>query len=71
MPTPTATSRDPKSPSHVARGRLGARARWGPEPRVLRLDALDGPARRLVLALVDAARREAAGGADPEAPPPT
>ena len=41
------------------RGRIGARKRWGP-PRVVRLDALDPPYRRLVLALVDAARKEAA-----------
>jgi hypothetical protein len=36
-------------------GRLGARARWGP-PRVVRLDDLSPEQRRLVLALVDAAR---------------
>lgn len=44
--------------SHAARGRLGAEKRWGPEPRVIRLDELTGPQRRLVLALVDAARKE-------------
>ncbi len=40
-------------------GRLGARIRWGPEPRVIRLDELTPPQRRLVVALVDAARKEA------------
>lgn len=41
-------------------GALGARRRWGDEPRVIRLDDLTSPQRRLVLALVDAARKEAA-----------
>ena len=40
-------------------GKLGMRARWG-EPRVVRLDDLTDPQRRLVVALVDAARQEAA-----------
>jgi hypothetical protein len=39
--------------------RLAARARWGEEPRVVRLDDLNPQQRRLVLALVDAARKEA------------
>lgn len=39
-------------------GRLGAAARWGPEPRVVRLDALSPEQRRLVLALVEAAKAE-------------
>lgn len=38
--------------------RLAARARWGPEPRIVRLDELTPPQRRLVLALVDAAKAE-------------
>ena len=41
-------------------GRLGARARWGDTPRVVRLDDLSRSQRRLVLALVDAARQESA-----------
>ena len=41
-------------------GRLGARRRWG-EPRIVRLDDLTAPQRRLVLALVEAARSEQAG----------
>jgi len=45
-------------PRKVAGGRLGARRRWGPEPRVVRLDDLTPPQRRLVLALVEAAKAE-------------
>jgi hypothetical protein len=48
-----------KNPTKVRAGTIGARQRWGPEPRVVRLDELTGPQRRLVLALVDAARKEA------------
>jgi hypothetical protein len=40
-------------------GKIGAAKRWGAEPRIVRLDALTPPQRRLVLALVDAARKEA------------
>jgi hypothetical protein len=40
-------------------GRIGARRRWG-EPGVLDLADLTPPQRRLVLALVDAARNEKA-----------
>lgn len=39
----------------VRAGTIGARTRWG-EPRVVRLDALTPEQRRLVLALVDAAK---------------
>lgn len=49
-----------KDPTKVRAGTIGARTRWaGHEPRVIRLDDLTGPQRRLVLALVDAARKEA------------
>lgn len=48
-----------KDPTKVRAGQIGARARWGEEPRIVRLDALTAPQRRLVLALVDAARKEA------------
>jgi hypothetical protein len=41
--------------SHAARGRLGAAKRWGPQ-RVVRLDELGPEQRRLVLALIAAAR---------------
>lgn len=47
-----------KDPVRVRAGRAGARRRWG-EPRVVRLDDLSAPQRRLVLALIDAARQEA------------
>lgn len=40
-----------------AAGRKGARKRWG-DPGVVRLDELTPPQRRLVLALVDAAKAE-------------
>ena len=47
----------------VRAGTIGARRRWG-EPRVLRLDQLSPEQRRLVLALVEAAKAapEPAGG---------
>lgn len=48
-----------KNPVFVEAGRRGARRRWGAEPRIVRLDSLTPPQRRLVLALVDAARKEA------------
>lgn len=47
--------------SHRERGRLGAVRRWGDgPPRIVRLDELEAPYRRMVVALVDAARKEAA-----------
>jgi len=46
-----------KNPVKQRAGQLGARRRWG-EPGVVRLDQLTAPQRRLVLALVDAARAE-------------
>jgi hypothetical protein len=46
---------DPKPLTHGERGRIGAQKRWGP-PRIVRLDELTAEQRRLVLALVDAAR---------------
>jgi hypothetical protein len=39
-------------------GQAGLRARWGDTPRVVRLDDLTAPQRRLVLALIAAARAE-------------
>lgn len=47
-----------KDPVLVAAGRRGALKRWG-EPRILRLDELTPPQRRLALALVEAVRKEA------------
>ena len=50
-----------KDPTKVRAGKIGARTRWAEHvPRVVRLDELTGPQRRLVLALVDAARKETA-----------
>ncbi|MCI0583175.1 MAG: hypothetical protein L0227_09850 [Chloroflexi bacterium] len=50
-----------KDPVKVRAGELGARARWGGEPpRVVRIDDLPPSLRRLVLALVSAARNEMA-----------
>ncbi len=46
-------------PASVESGRRGAQRRWGETPRVVRLDELSPPQRRLVLALVDAAKKEA------------
>lgn len=48
-----------KNPVFVESGRRGARKRWGAQ-RVVRLDDLTPEQRRLVSALIDAARREAA-----------
>jgi hypothetical protein len=45
----------PKDPAKVRVGHLGARKRWG-EPRTVRIDDLTPDQRRLVLALIDAAR---------------
>lgn len=60
-----------KDPVKVRAGSIGAHARWGDTPRVVRLDDLSSPQRRLVLALVDAARAEqqkaAAEGQSPAA----
>jgi hypothetical protein len=43
----------PKDPSRVARGRLGASVRWGPMPRLVRLDELTSDQRAVVLALIE------------------
>lgn len=57
-----------KDPLKVAAGQASARARWGLYPRTVRLDDLTSDQRRLVLALVSAAREnEAAGFGDPTA----
>ncbi len=49
-----------KDPSHIARGQLGARTRWG-APRVVRLDELTGPQRDLVMALINNMKAAPAG----------
>ena len=50
----------PKDPQKVKAGKASALARWG-EPRVIRLDTLRPEARRLVLALIAAAKEPASG----------
>lgn len=48
-----------KDPIKVRAGEIGARKRWGDHPtRVVRLDSLTPEQRRLVLALVAAAKAE-------------
>lgn len=50
-----------KDPTKVRAGTIGARNRWaGHTPRVVKLDELTPPYRRLVLQLVDAAKSEQA-----------
>lgn len=58
MPSSVVT---PKNPAKVAAGRAGALKRWGP-PRVVRLDELTPDQRRLVLAMIEAARAGKAAG---------
>jgi hypothetical protein len=59
-----------KDPAKVRVGMLGARARWG-EPRTVRIDDLTPDQRRLVLALIDAARQPAPpDGAQKRTPAP-
>jgi len=55
LPSLYARTREPMS--HQERGHIGARKRWdGHTPRTVKLDSLTGEQRRLVLALVEAAR---------------
>lgn len=57
-----------KDPVRVRAGHIGATRRWGAEPRVVRIADLTSEQRRLVLALIDAARLEthkAAADLDP------
>lgn len=56
-----------KNLGKVRGGQIGARRRWG-EPRIVRLDDLTPPQRRLVLALVDAARKEASSSVSETSP---
>ena len=44
-----------RDPQKVAAGKASAEKRWGPK-RVVRLDDLTAPQRRVILALIDAAR---------------
>lgn len=51
-----------KDPAKVRAGKIGARKRWaGHQARVVKLDSLTPEQRRLVVALIAAARREGAG----------
>jgi hypothetical protein len=52
----------PKDPIKQAAGRAGARARWEGDRRTVRLGELTPEQRRLVLALVAAAKAEKGGG---------
>ncbi len=52
-----------KNPVKVHAGEVGARRRWGPQ-RIVRLDDLTPEQRRLVLALVHAARTAPAAESD-------
>lgn len=53
-------SESSKDPRRVAAGKAGMRARWGEQPRIVRLDDLTMEQRRLVVALVEAAKSPAA-----------
>lgn len=57
-----------RDPTKVAAGRMGGRARWGPQ-RVVRLDSLDPAIREAVNALLrlDQARRTERTTQEPEA----
>jgi hypothetical protein len=50
-----------RDPQRVAAGKAGMLSRWGP-PRVVRLDDLTAPQRRVVLALIEAAKALSVGG---------
>jgi hypothetical protein len=56
-----------KNLAKVRAGKIGARSRWGP-PRVVRLHDLTPDQRRLVLALVEAARTSEKAAAACETP---
>jgi hypothetical protein len=48
-----------KDPAKVRAGQAGMRKRWGP-PRILRLDALTAPQRRVILGIIDVFAHEKA-----------
>ena len=52
-----------RDPQKVAAGRASAAKRWGP-PRVIRLDDMTAPQRRVILALIDAAKGLSAPAGD-------
>jgi hypothetical protein len=45
-----------KDPRKVAAGKAGMRARWGPDPRIVRLDTLPAAHRAAILAYLAVAR---------------
>lgn len=49
-----------KNPVLVAAGRRGALKRWGDAPKTVRIDDLSPDQRRLIVALIDAARSNGA-----------
>ena len=55
--------------SKAEAGRLGARKRWGEQPRVVRLDELTNHERRLVIALIEAAKAADAVASSAGRPP--
>lgn len=58
-----------KDPRRVAAGKAGMRARWaGHAPAVVRIDDLSPEQRRLVLALVEAARSNEEAAAEIQTP---
>jgi hypothetical protein len=57
----------PRHPmSHHDRAVLAARTRWGEGPRIVRVSDLTVEQRRLVVALVDAARSQRTGEQTPD-----
>lgn len=52
----TGVATPPKNPDKVRAGRIGGRTRWH-LPRVVDISDLSGEQRRLVLAMIEAARR--------------
>lgn len=56
-PSDTLVSPRPKDAQRSRAGRIGMDARWHPLPRVVDIGDLNNAQRRLVLALVDAARK--------------
>ena len=57
-----------KDPDKVRAGQIGARNRWGPYARVVRLDSLDSNERNAVLTLVRLfGTKKTAAACDPEA----
>jgi hypothetical protein len=54
--------KNPPDPVRTRAGRVAARARWGPA-RIIRLDGLSADERRLVVAMLEAAKAATKAGA--------